>query len=85
MLKSNRCDYSDAYILVTGDITIIGKKCNLAVVKNCGPFIKSISKIDEPAIDDVEDLDMVMSMYRKQLKLFWNNRQLMPLFWKWSN
>ena len=27
-LKSNLCDYNDAYIFVTGDITIIG--CNLA-------------------------------------------------------
>ena len=31
--------------------------------KNCAPFIKCITKIDEAAIDDAEDVNLVMLMY----------------------
>ena len=54
VLKSNLCDYNDAYILVRGDITIAG--CNNATevaFKNSAPFTKCITKIDETIIDDV--------------------------------
>ena len=52
MLKSSLCDYSDAYILVTGTITVnntaaadadannINKK---VIFKNCAPFINCTS------------------------------------------
>ena len=64
MLKSNRCDYSDACNLVRGDITIIGRNFPIEVTsKNCAPFIKCITKIDYTTIDDAEDLDLVMLMY----------------------
>ena len=32
-------------------------------IKNCGPYIKCITKIDGTTIDDAEDLDLVISMY----------------------
>ena len=32
-------------------------------LKNCAPFTKYITKIDEAAIDDAEELDLAMSMY----------------------
>ena len=39
VIKSNLCDYSDAYILVTGDITATGGDANTNVVfKNCAPI-----------------------------------------------
>ena len=35
------CDYSDAYILVTGNITVVGPNDNTKVAfKNCAPFRK---------------------------------------------
>ena len=38
-LESNLCDYSDAYILVTGNITVTGGNNNTKVAfKNCAPF-----------------------------------------------
>ena len=41
VIKSNLCDYSDAYILVTGDITAAGGDANTkAAFKNCAPFTK---------------------------------------------
>ena len=40
-LESNLCDYSDAYILVTGNINVTGGDANTKVAfKNCSPFKK---------------------------------------------
>ena len=48
VIKSNLCDYSDAYILVTGDITATNGEANTKVVfKNCAPFTKSITHIND--------------------------------------
>ena len=53
VLKSNICDYNDAYILVGGDITIAGPNIATQVAfENCGRFTKCITKIDETTIDD---------------------------------
>ena len=68
MLRSNLCDFSDAYIVVEGDITLEGdndankRNKNLAF-KNNAPFINCISKINGVKIDNAEDLDVVMPMY----------------------
>ena len=68
MLRSDLCDYSDAYIVVKGDITLEGdndankRNKNLAF-KNNAPFINCISKINGVKIDNPEDLDVVMPMY----------------------
>ena len=63
VLKSDLCDYNDAYILVTGDNTIVGNNGHTVAFKNCAPFTKCIRKIDETTIDDPEDLDLVRSKY----------------------
>ena len=74
MLRSNLCDYADAYILVKGTITITGAGDNAAVrqadesnkgaiFKNCVPVIKCISKINDTEIDNAQDIDIVMPMY----------------------
>ena len=62
-LKSNLCNYNDAYILVRGDITVIAAPETQVAFKNCAPFIKCITKFDVTTIDDAEDLDLVMPMY----------------------
>ena len=61
ILKSNICDYNDAYILVTGDITVVAATATQVAFKNCALFTKCITKIDGTTIDDAEDL--VMSMH----------------------
>ena len=63
VLKSNFCDYNDAYILVRGNITIIGHQATQVAFKNCAPFIKCITKIDGTTIHNANDLDLVMTMY----------------------
>ena len=63
MKLSNLCDYSDIYILVRSNITIIGHQATQVAFKNWAPFTKRITKIDETTIDDAEDLDLIISMY----------------------
>ena len=63
VLKSNLCDYNDAYILVRGDTTIVGRNVTEIAFENCAPLIKSITKVDWTTIVENEDLDLVMLMY----------------------
>ena len=40
VIKSSLCHYSDAYILVTGNIAAVGNDANTKVAfKNCAPFM----------------------------------------------
>ena len=64
VIKSNLCDYSDAYILLTGDITATGGDANTKVAsKNCAPFTKCVTHISNEHVDNADNLDIVMSMY----------------------
>ena len=67
MLRSDLCNYSDAYIVVKGTISAVGPynaKTNKNVAfKNNSPFINCISKINGIKINNAEDLDVVMPMY----------------------
>ena len=47
MLRSSLCDYSDAYILVKGNIAV-----TKVIFKNCAPFTNCISKINNTRIDN---------------------------------
>ena len=63
-MQSNIFYYNDDYILVRGDITIIGRNFAAEVTfKNCAPFIEFITKVDGTATGDAEDLDLIMPMY----------------------
>ena len=85
MLKSSLCDYSDAYILVKGTITITGEGANAAVrqaderdkgvaFKYCAPFINCISETNNTQVDNAKDIDIVMPMIimRKQQEVYGN-------------
>ena len=68
MLRSNLCDYSDAYILVEGTITVAGnnlrdRRNRPLVLKNNAPFVSCITRINGELIEDADDLDIVMPMY----------------------
>ena len=67
MLRSDFCDFNDAYIVVKGTITVIdpdnAKRNKGVVFKNNAPFINCISKMNGVKIDNTEDLDVVMPMY----------------------
>ena len=75
MLRSNLCDYSDAYILVKGTITVTAPGANNGannirdkrnrplILKNNALFVSCITRINGELIEDADDLDIVMSMY----------------------
>ena len=67
MLRSKLRDYSDAYIVVKGKITVKDPNNNAydkkLYLKNNAQFISFISKINGKLIENAEDLDIVMPMY----------------------
>ena len=67
--KTNLCDYSDAYILVKGTITVTGnhprdRQNRPFILKHNAPFISCITRINGELIEDADDLDIVMPMYK---------------------
>ena len=56
VLKSNICAYNEAYILVTGDITVTAAPATQGSFKDCARFTKCITKIVKTTIDDTVDL-----------------------------
>ena len=75
MLRSNLCDYIDAYILVKGTITVTApgvnnnsnnirdKRNRPLILKNNAPFVSCITRINGELIEDANDLDIVIPMY----------------------
>ena len=64
VIKSSLCDFSGAHILVTGNIIAIGGDANTRVAfKNCAPFTKCITHINDEHVDGDQNLDIIMPMY----------------------
>ena len=65
-LESILCVYSDAYIRVTESITVEGADNNTPKVtfKNCVPFRKCSTEINDTLIDGAEHINIVMPMYK---------------------
>ena len=64
VIKPTLSDYSDAYILVTGDIKVIGGDDNTKVCfKNCSPLIRCVTHLNDEHVETAENLNLVMSMY----------------------
>ena len=60
---SRLCDYSEVYIVVTGDITATDGDSNTNVAfKNCAPFTKCITHINGEHVDTAEEIDITMPM-----------------------
>ena len=76
MLKSSSCDYTDAYILVKGTITVnrvwatkvaVQVQADInnkqAIFKNILPFTDCITEMNNTQEDKAKDLDVTMPMY----------------------
>ena len=72
MIRSNLCDYSNAYIHVKATIAVLNTAAAVASVndtnkniifKNCTPFTNCTSEMNNTQVDDAEDFDIVMLMY----------------------
>ena len=72
-LESSLCDYSDAYILVTWNITVTRRNAanedialNAAtqvVFKNCAPFKNFRTEINDTFVDSADFINITMPMY----------------------
>ena len=77
MIRSNLCDYRDAYILVKGTVTIpkmaaagaaLNNTNKKVIFKNFAPFtdiikITKITKKINTQVDNAQKIDIVMPMY----------------------
>ena len=76
VVRSNLCDYADAYILVKITVTITGAGDNASldakrldernkglIFKKFAPFTKNISIINNKNKDTARDIDIVRPMY----------------------
>ena len=60
-LESSLCDYSDAYILITGNISVAGGDANTKVsFKNCVPFKEWRTEINATFVDKTKHFNIVM-------------------------
>ena len=58
------CDYSDEYILVTCNITATpNNAATQVVVKDCAPFEKSRTEINETFVDETDFINITMPVY----------------------
>ena len=63
-IESSLCDYSDAYILVTGNINVTGGNNNTKVAfKNCAPFKDCRTEINDTFVDYADFINITMPMY----------------------
>ena len=64
IVKPFLCDYSDAYILVTGNIKVEAADDDTRVaIKNCHPFTRASFKLNDEQVDTVDNLDLTMNLY----------------------
>ena len=72
MIRSNLCDYSDAYILLKGTITVpntaaagaaVNNTNKKVIFKNCAPFTDCITEKNNTQVDDAQKIDEVMPIY----------------------
>ena len=62
-IKSNLCDYSEAFILVTGDISVAVNDNTDVAFKNCASFSTSKTEINDVFVDEGNHIYIAMPMY----------------------
>ena len=62
-IKSSLYDYSDEFILITGNITLAANNDKDVAFKNSAPFSTCITKIDEAFVDEANHIYIAMPMY----------------------
>ena len=72
MIRSSLCDYSDAYALVKGIVTVNNTAAADAdanntnkkiILKNCAPFTNCIKEINNTQVNNAKVIDIVMPKY----------------------
>ena len=62
-IKSSLCDYSDAFILVAGKITVNANKNTDVAFKNCASFSTCTTKVNDVFVDKANHIYIAMPMY----------------------
>ena len=63
-IESSLCDYSDAYIFLTGNIiTTPNNETTQVVFKNCAPFKNCRAEINDTFVDYADFNNIAMPMY----------------------
>ena len=62
-IKSSLCNYSDAFILVTGNITVTAANDTDVAFKNCAPFSVCKTVINNVFVNRAEYIYIAMPMY----------------------
>ena len=75
IVKPFLCDYSGAYILVTGDIKVQnGNDAARVAIKNCHPFTRASFKLNDEQVDIADNLDLTINLYNS-----WNTVIIMQI------
>ena len=85
VLKSNFCDYNDAYFLVRCNIIIPGDIVAWVAFKSCACTMYYVyHKVNGTTIDDAEVLDLVMPMYNLLFLNYYSQiiNSYTQIFWK---
>ena len=75
MISSNLCDYSDAYIIVKGTVTVPNTTAAAVAVNNTNKktsikklcpiyWLHNLTKINNTQVDGAPEIDIVMPMYK---------------------
>ena len=62
-IKSSLCDYSDAFILVTGNITVAANNDTDVAFKNCAPFSTCKTVTNDVFVEEANHIYIAMPMY----------------------
>ena len=62
-IKSSLCDYSNAFILVAGNITVAANNNTDVAYKNCAPFSTCTTKINDTFVDEANHIYIAVTMY----------------------
>ena len=64
VIKPYLIDFSDEYILVTGNIAFVGGGNNTkGCFKNCTPFTRWVTHLNDERVETAENLDLIMNLY----------------------
>ena len=61
-IKSSLCDYSDAFVLATGNIAVNAANDTDVAFKNCAPFSACKTVINDAFVDRAENIYIAMPM-----------------------
>ena len=68
-VKSSLCDYSDAFVSVTGKFKVTADNNADVAFKNCAPFSTCTTKINDIFVDKANHIYIAMPMYNLNITI----------------